>query len=337
MTDEYSPEVVADLKRMVADGLGQWDLSESAQISLLNLSENATFLLSDPGSRRELILRVHRVGYSSADEIDSELCWIRALRSSGAVDTAAPLPARNGELVQTLASPGRREVRYAVAFERLPGTEPDSTRDGTAWFERLGALTASMHAHAKSWTLPAGFRRRRWDLSAMVGPQAHWGSWRAAAGLTAADIAIVEHAVHDIVGRLERYGAGPERFGLIHADMRLANLLVDGERLRIIDFDDCGFGWYLYDFATAISFIEHQPEVPALLRAWLAGYRRVAPLSAQEQSEIPTFVALRRIVLTAWLASHAEVPFARQFGEAYTRGTVRLAQQMLAGNLLAGP
>jgi Ser/Thr protein kinase RdoA (MazF antagonist) len=312
-------------------------LSESTRISLLNLSENATFLLNDPGARRELILRVHRVGYSSADEIDSELSWIRALRSSGTVETAAPLPACNGELVQTLASPSGREARYAVAFERLSGSEPDSSRDGVAWFERLGELTARMHAHAKSWILPAGFRRRRWDLDGMIGPQAYWGSWRAAPGLEAADITIIERAVQVIHARLQRYGLEPARFGLIHADMRLANLLADGERLCIIDFDDCGFSWYLYDFATAISFIEDQPLVPALLQSWLAGYRRVAPLSAQEQAEIPTFVALRRIVLTAWLASHAEVPFARQFGEAFTRGTVQLAQQLLAGNLLAGP
>jgi hypothetical protein len=30
----------------------------------------------------------------------------------------------------------------------------------------------------------------------------------------------------------------------------------------------------------------------------------------------------------AWLASHAEIPFARQFGAAYTVGTVAMAQQL---------
>ena len=80
--------------------------------------------------------------------------------------------------------------------------------------------------------------------------------------------------------------------------------------LRIIDFDDCGFGWFLYDFATAVSFIEHEAVVPALARAWIAGYRRSHSLSAQDASMIPTFVVLRRVLLTAWLASHAEVPFA---------------------------
>ena len=58
--------------------------------------------------------------------------------------------------------------------------------------------------------------------------------------------------------------------------MRLANLLVDGDEVKVIDFDDCGFSWHLYDAATAVSFFEHEPHVPELMDAWVRGYRRVA-------------------------------------------------------------
>jgi Ser/Thr protein kinase RdoA (MazF antagonist) len=334
MNAEYAPEVVEDLEKMVVQGLAHWGLSPSTTVMLLNLSENATFGLSDPIARRELVLRVHRVGYSSSQQIGSELAWIQALRASGTVDTAAPQPGTDGELVQTLASPAGRASRHAVAFQRLPGTEPDAGRDAPRWFERLGELTARMHQHARGWTLPPGFCRRRWDLDGLVGAGAHWGPWRAAIGLDAQGNAVLQQALGLISERLERFGTGPARFGLIHADLRLANLLVDHAHLRIIDFDDCGFSWFLYDFATAVSFIEEQPIVSALLRAWLTGYSKVAPLSVEEQAEIPTFVILRRIGLSAWLASHNEVSFARQFGSVHTQGTVHLAQQFLAGSLL---
>jgi Ser/Thr protein kinase RdoA (MazF antagonist) len=104
--------------------------------------------------------------------------------------------------------------------------------------------------------------------------------------------------------------------------------------LRIIDFDDCGFSWYLYDFATAVSFIEHDPNVPELLAAWATGYRKVLPLSEDALALIPSFVVLRRVLLTAWLASHAEVPFARECGASFTAGTVALAEALLAGRFL---
>jgi len=338
MTGQYSAEVVDELKRRVTAGLPRWGLSAASSLTLLNLSENATFALKDPDSRRELILRVHRVGYSSAQEIRSELAWIQALRGSDTIDTAAPVPAVDGELLQSLYSPTGAAARFAVAFERLPGSEPDvassESGDGTRWFERLGELTARMHDHARTWSLPADFRRRCWDMEGAVGATAHLGCWQAAIGLAADGQRVLQCAVEHIRDRLERYGTDPDRFGLIHADLRLANLLVDGPHLRVIDFDDCGFGWFLYDFATAVSFIEEQPVVSALLRAWLSGYETVRRISAAERAEIPTFVVLRRIVLAGWLASHNEIPFARKFGAAHTRDTVRLAQELLNGSFL---
>jgi Ser/Thr protein kinase RdoA (MazF antagonist) len=332
MADEYTPAVMTELNTRVADNLARWRFSPLASITLLNVSENATFALRDPDGR-ELVLRVHRVGYSSAEEIRSELAWMDALRRDGVIETAAAVPGADGQYVQLLASRTGAPARFTVAFERLPGREPDS-RDAARWFERLGELTARMHRHAQSWPVPAGFRRKRWDLDAMVGPQGFWGPWRSGIGLDQAGTAILEDVLDVIRRRLDRFGQGADVFGLVHADLRLANLLVDGTHLRIIDFDDCGFSWYLYDFATAVSFIEHEPVVPDLLQAWLQGYCRQMPLRAEARAEIPTFVVLRRILLTAWLASHAEVPISREIGRSFTAGTVVLAQEMLRGRFL---
>ena len=334
MAVEYTPEVLTELERMVARGLSCWGLDPATAIRLLNVSENATFALTDPLNARRLVLRVHRVGYCTAQEIRSELAWISALRHEGVIETAAPIAGSNGELVQTLEAPSGRPSRHAVAFEWVPGAEPDAGVGTIRWFERLGELSAKMHAHARSWTLPPGFCRRRWDLDAMVGTNGFWGSWRAAIGLESSGTATLERALEFIRQRIERFGTGPQRFGLVHADLRLANLLVSEPQLRIIDFDDCGFSWFLYDFASAVSFIEHEPIVPDLLRAWITGYRRVASLSTEELEEIPTFVVLRRILLTAWLASHAEIPFARQFGTDHTAGTIALAERLRHGRFL---
>ncbi len=169
----------------------------------------------------------------------------------------------------------------------------------------------------------------------MVGQRARWGPWQAAIGLEPAGRTTLERALSEIAQRLARFGTGRDRFGLVHADLHLANLLVDGTRLQIIDFDDCGFSWFMYDFAAAVSFIEHQPELPQLLDAWLDGYRRLAEPSAEELAEIATFVTLRRILLTAWIASHSEVPAAQQVDRDFTPGTVELADRFLRGTLLS--
>jgi Ser/Thr protein kinase RdoA (MazF antagonist) len=335
MSREYSSEAMHDLERMVGAALAKWNLPENTDVTLLNISENATYLLRTSGAA-DLILRVHRVDYCSSREIRSELAWLVALREEGVIETARPVPGRDGELVQELASPSGRAARYAVAFERLPGTEPPSDDGAAPWFLRLGELTAKMHRHAKSWQRPTFFERKRWDLDGMIGPRGYWGPWREAIGLDSPGASVLESALGRIRARLARYGSAAERFGLVHADLRLANLLIDDTQLRIIDFDDCGFSWFMYDFATGVSFIEDDPQVPALLEAWISGYSKVARLADEDLAEIPTLVMLRRVLLCAWLASHREVPLAMQLGAAYTEGTVALAEAFLGGRFLTG-
>ena len=49
-------------------------------VQLLNVSENATYLVQDPDEGPS-ILRVHRLGYHTTAEIESELAWMDALRA----------------------------------------------------------------------------------------------------------------------------------------------------------------------------------------------------------------------------------------------------------------
>ena len=160
----------------------------------------------------------------------------------------------------------------------------------------------------------------------MLGPDGLWGDWRRAPYVEGQ----VRAALEVLETRLERdlaaYGTAADRFCLIHADMRLANLLVDDRRLVLIDFDDCGFGWMVYDFAAAVSFIETKPELPALRTAWVQGYRSVRTLADEHLAMIDTMILLRRMVLLAWIGSHADTALARSHAPNFARDTARLAE-----------
>jgi len=45
-------------------------------------------------------------------------------------------------------------------------------------------------------------------------------------------------------------------------------------------------------------------------------------------------ILLRRVQLTAWLASHRDADIAHRVGETYTAGTVRLAKRFVEGGLV---
>ncbi|MBI4944668.1 MAG: phosphotransferase [Actinobacteria bacterium] len=331
-TPDGDPAQRARLEEIARSALARHDVDPAATLTLLNISENATYAVDDPATGVRSVLRVHRPGYHSRAAIESELAWIGALRADDVVRTPQVLPARDGAPVATGRHPDGEE-RHAVRFEWCPGAEPAGERLVDD-FRDLGAVTARLHLHARSWARPASFTRFRWDYETSIGPRGHWGRWQDGMAVGAAEHEVLGRLDLALRDRLAAFGDGPDRFGLVHADMRLANLLVDPQDVSsgvtVIDFDDCGLGWFMYDLGSSLSFIEHDPRVPELIDAWAGGYRTVAPLSAAEEAELPTFVLLRRLLLVAWIGSHSDTDLAQEMGEEYTAVSCDLAEAYLS-------
>ena len=108
------------------DALAAYGGGAAASVELLNVSENATFLVTDPDAGPS-VLRVHRLGYHTEPEIASELAWMDALRAEAGVRTPRVLPAADGRRVVTVPERGGAQ-RHCVRFEFLPGTEPGPAR-----------------------------------------------------------------------------------------------------------------------------------------------------------------------------------------------------------------
>ncbi|MEI6372591.1 MAG: phosphotransferase [Actinomycetes bacterium] len=321
----------SDLERLDAiarTALVHYGLDPSDELTLLNVSENATFLVRDPRRVDPTILRLHRMNYHSREAIESELAWVEALSEADVVRTPTVITAVDGRRVVDGVHPDG-ESRHAVMFEFLPGIEPPEDRLVDD-FHTLGAIAARMHLHARSWTRPAGFTRFTWDFESALGPQGRWGSWRDGMGCGPQEQQVLGRAAELIGRRLAAYGSDSSRFGLVHADMRLANLLLDGDDVSVIDFDDSGFSWYMYDLGSALSFIEDHPQVPEMIASWTTGYREVASLSADDEAELETFVMFRRLLLVAWIGSHSMTETAQELGTPYTTVSCELAETYLS-------
>jgi len=325
-TDKLINGFLIGLKNIV----DRWGMTHDAQIALLTVSENATFMATD--NNKKIIIRVHANGYHSYDEVQSELFWIMALKEGEVLNTPAPIKTTSGEIITTV-NVGEAE-HFVVAFDFVAGQEPEVNTDLATWFAELGSITAKLHQHSKTWDRPSGFTRKYWSVDNSIGANGYWGDWRKAAHLDAGGAEVISRAIEIIEERLERYGKDSSRFGLVHADLRLANLLINQNSMNIIDFDDCGFAWFSYDFAAAISFHELDPGVNELKLSWVKGYRSVTDFSQADEDEIDTFIMLRRIMLTAWLASHSHTTENKKLGAAYTDGTVSLAKTFVSANTL---
>jgi Ser/Thr protein kinase RdoA (MazF antagonist) len=320
-------DVLDRVTRCARQAVSRYGCHPAATVTLLNVSENATYLVEDPDQGLS-VLRVHRLGYHTGLEIESELAWMDALRAEAGVRTPRVLPAPDGRRVMSVTDPASGERRDCVRFEYLPGSEP--VQHDTAHFAELGEITARMHQHARQWARPAWFTRFHWDYAAAFGAQPRWGRWQDGIGVGPGEREVLGRLDTTLAARLAAFGAGPERYGLVHADTRLANLIVEAGAVSVIDFDDSGFSWFLYDVGTSVSFFEHEPQVPALIDSWLTGYRRVLSLQAADEAEIWTFILFRRLLLVAWIGSHTAVDIARELGAGYTRQSCDLAEAYLS-------
>ena len=311
-------------------------MDEATTLALLKFRENAVFSATCPDGRR-FALRLHRPGYHSDAALESELQWIEALReqdfpvppvirnAKGGLLTS--VPSRSGKCVyqcdllgwvagQTI---GQSETRQSLA--------PDEAAET---YRLLGTLAARLHVLSAAWNRPSSFTRHSWDEQGCVGPDALWGDFSELNSLSAANVALLRRAAALAFSRLRAYGKGPDRFGLIHADLIPDNVLRDGDRLTLIDFDDAGFGWYLWEFATAVFFLKETPMYELALNSMIDGYRETRALSAADLAVLPDLFVIRGLVYLGWFHTRRETDTARQMAAPISRLTVDLATQLLA-------
>ncbi|WOE32900.1 MULTISPECIES: phosphotransferase enzyme family protein [unclassified Acinetobacter] len=312
--------------------LGAYANEYQGEISLLCQSENATFLVKTPSQR--FALRIHRPNYHSYIQIESELNWLDALREHG-IAVPQAIECQQGKRVQTMIV-DQDTVRYGVLFHWIEGTMPTVTSIDPQDFKQLGQITAQLHQHSQTWIKPDHFDRIVWNHDTMLMPNGHWGDWRHAPHLKMDDCNIVDEAITQIADQLDAFGKSADRYGLIHADLRLTNLLFNKHKVGVIDFDDCGMSWYLHDLAAAMSFNEHYAAAPFWMDEWLNGYEKNNHITQQEFAIIPSLLMQRRIQLMAWVGSHAYTEMARSLGEQWTQESIRLCKKYLNNQIPIG-
>ncbi|GAB3046890.1 phosphotransferase [Acinetobacter apis] len=315
---------LSELYQIAHQAVSQYQDTQHADVKLLCQSENATFVVTTGQTR--YALRIHRPNYHCKQTIQSELDWLDALKQHG-ISVPQAKTSLHGDVILT-CSTQNSDVRYAVLFDWIAGDMPTTEVDLTA-FQQLGKITAQLHQHSKAWQRSAAFKRIIWDHHSMVSPKSHWGDWRDAPHLKTTDHRIIEDTVQKIAYQLQSIGKTPEYYGLIHADLRLTNLLLKDQQIGVIDFDDCGMGWFMHDLAAAISFNEHHANAKQWIDHWLEGYETQAHISQVEYDLIPTFVMQRRIQMLAWTGSHADTDMTRSLGLHWADETTRLCKKYL--------
>ena len=266
----------ADERRCAKQALGSW--SKTARVGrLLGHGENTIFAVQG----EPWVIRVHRDDYPPTPVIEGELVLVEALADAG---FHVCRPVRTGAGAGLVNAEGRR----VTVLERLVGRRQRQV--GCDRARVLGATLARLHSFARDWQPPATFQRPLWDLEALIGPDAAWGSMESAGfdpGLA--------HTFRQAMRQVLRFDAPPIP---VHHDLHGGNVLWDGDRPQILDWDDAGIGYPLFDVCIPAFRL-----APARRDAFFQGYGRTWPEPITDAARI----ALDARVL-GWLHRRADVP-----------------------------
>lgn len=298
-----------DLNRIARYALGEWELGV-LDVQEVSRSENIVFRLE--GADGNLyVLRLHRPGYHSLEELVSEQIWTSALAAAG-FNVPVPLMTRAGApygRVRVLEEDRFTGVLTWVSGETMDILMQKSPHAHSAGlrFRQLGRLLGRLHNHSSNWSPPAGFRRHALDEHGLAGERPFWGPFWDAACLSEAQrtrFTALRAQIFDILSGLPKEAAS---FSLIHADLHPGNVVVNGEQLHVIDFDDSGFGWHAYDLAVAMKDYQDHPQFEHFRDALIQGYRSVRQLPDQALSLLPLFLLVRALVSVGWADARPEL------------------------------
>ena len=298
---EFDPR----LRALAVQTLVEWGL-EDARLQPIDISENVSFRVDTPEKR--YVLRIHRPGYHTLAELESEQVWTSALLEAG-LDVPVPVRTREGRGYVTLPfEGGERNIGMLewVDGELLGNIIRREPRAFAPRFRAVGRIAAAIHNQSSNWTVPSGFRRHRFDAEGSLGDDPFWGPFWNLPQMTNAQRDVIQSARRAIAHELSRLERAAETFSLIHADLHPYNLVIGDQGLHVIDFDDSGFGWHHYELAVALSRYREDDRFGDMQAALVDGYREARPLADSVVAMLPMFLLVRSLVYLGWRARRPE-------------------------------
>jgi Ser/Thr protein kinase RdoA (MazF antagonist) len=291
--------------RAALDAFGFTD----AQLRLIVDAGNTTYRVRVPGDKpleTDLYvngyysLRLHQSGYQNEGAVDSELKWLFAL-SEGGLPVPQPIFTRDGHLSVEVSLPGAPARRCSLL--RWVKGRMSGKRVFPWHLKAIGRLMARLQNHASKWSPPPGFVRRHYDHNGL------WGD-DTGTGYTADQVIPMipreySDGFHIVTSRVESvrddWEKGPEVYGLIHADLGTeANVLFHRGEARAIDFDDGGYGYWVYDLAIPLVDLEGYKAFPIFRKALLEGYDEYRSLPTEQLEKLDLFIAAFRALEIFW-------------------------------------
>ncbi|MEA5456386.1 phosphotransferase [Sinomonas sp. JGH33] len=292
------------LEATARDAAAAFGCAPGSRIAFVTRRENHVFRVTNDDG--DWALKLHRPGYRTAREIESEAA-VCGLMASAGIRVPAPVRSLAGPYVAQVGPEGEPWQATMQAWVRDASPIGDSARvflggarPSDETLREFGRTMALMHRCAEDVGTPEGYERPAWDAEGLVGESPVWGRASELPALDGATRSLVRAAEERLARELRGLERSARTYGPIHADLTMENVLRDEAGLVVIDFDDMGEGWYVFDIATACFFFTGHPDADAMIRAVLAGYAVERPLAPEDALAWHPLLLARALTYLAW-------------------------------------
>jgi Ser/Thr protein kinase RdoA (MazF antagonist) len=279
------------------------------EITPIKYVNNAVFAVDGPPG--QFVLRVHRRGHKPPPQIESEMRWLADIRAHTKLCVPEPVPTLDGKLTASVTVEGITEPLVCVLLSWIEGLpcKPEETTPAQA--ELLGAFLARLHNFAASYQPPPGFDRPRLDWEGLFGVRSPYNPGDGARMFTPQLVRVMDAVAGRVRAVMLALDAAPASTGLIHADFIAKNYFFSNHGVCAIDFEDCAFGYFLYDLAPPLLNFSPLPHYTELKAALWNGYTALRPLPDYQRDYLETFVAGRHVASCRWIAGNLDNPHIR--------------------------
>ena len=316
--DQHRDVVIKHLETFSLQILSHYPIDVKSAVSI-NYEYNAT-LKVETADGQLFALRINTNSPRTPENLRAEIAFVRFLAEDGRVKVPHPIENREGNFYTSILHEASGRMFHCVLYSWILGEElEDEPTDEQ--LTALGAAMATMHIVAPGFTLPEGSALPKFDDPL----------WWTEDFLLSEKSVLDAEAKELIAQALSAIKSGVSKFylnatpGVIHADMHGGNVLWHDGGLSVIDFDDCGLGLPIQDFATALYYF----DTPEQDGAFKAGYQSVAPIPECSEKEMKMFFLQRRVVLLNYLYETSNLEHRSMIPE-YQEETLRRIKNFLA-------
>lgn len=261
-----------------------------ASVKWLSYTHNAVFDVSIPDHAYHWVLRMQRP--ENAGNLASEIEILRLIRKHG---LTAPFPEQSINL----------DTVSALLLTKLEGVEQIVHEVTNSEIQSIGVFFANFHEIKVSQSP----NRPNLDYSGLFSKNGiYYPGEKNMQVFTPEQLSVMDAVAEKVKQAMDELGQCEAEFGLIHGDLLLKNILFHEGEVRALDFEYCGWGYYLYDLTPLLWQLKPQERYLHLEQALWDGYTSIRPLTKRHRGLLETFIAGRQVASMRWIAANQQNP-----------------------------